>query len=699
MGTLKQRRKRRTKKVLHANSGPASIQFEPVSVDLAASSEDQLPTFDAVAYSGGKLYVKGFKHPVIVDVSGLEVNANAVILLDHDSKKRVGHPESIIPSNGQIRATGIVSADNEHSTEVVKSHRNGFRWQMSIGARIKAAYEVPAGKKVTVNGRVHDGPVIVATKSRLNEISFVGSGGDEDNVVRIAAESGADEEPQSDDSKELRGNAPSDQTEGKEMENESKKQDVAAETDGQDLIAQMRSDAAAESKRISSIRKICGGRHSDIEAQAITEGWDDSKTELYILRAERESTDNDQVQASSGPFIQSRKPAERDHAGRAIAASLCMQFGMTEESAGKHYDEKVMDDALSASYRNIGLHYLMYETLRASGRSYRPGVMDAETIRDFLRAEQELQASAPGTFSYLSTTGILSNVANKSLLDSFISVKTTVPTLFGRRSVNDFKQHSSYRLAMNGELEEVTGGGEIKHADLGEESFTNQAKTWGKMLTLTRKDMINDDLGAFESIPRLLGRKSAIKLEKEGWKLVLSNPSSFFSSGNKNNQSGATTALSIDSLTAAEQLMMDQVDEAGDPIMISARYLVTGTALATVASQLMTETRILMEARDTSSSAKKAAPASNPHAGKWTPISTPYINSQALTGSSATLWYLWGDPMEEAPFVVSYLNGRDTPTIESSDVDFNRLGMSWRAVFDFGVDAREHRAAVRSVGA
>ena len=200
--------------------------------------------------------------------------------------------------------------------------------------------------------------------------------------------------------------------------------------------------------------------------------------------------------------------------------------------------------------------------------------------------------------------------------------------------------------------------------------------------------------GAF----RLYSDEQRFKLEA-GWTVILANTGSFFGSGNLNNQSGASTALSIESLTAAEQLFMDQIDSAGDPIMLSPRYLVTGTALATVANQLMTETRSIMEQRDTTATSKKAAAASNPHAGKWTPVVSPFVNAQSLTGSSATVFYLFADPADEAAFTVSYLNGRDTPMIESSDLDFNYLGMSWRAVFDFGVDQCDPRAAVRSVGA
>lgn len=56
--------------------------------------------------------------------------------------------------------------------------------------------------------------------------------------------------------------------------------------------------------------------------------------------------------------------------------------------------------------------------------------------------------------------------------------------------------------------------GELKHATLSEGSYTNRIDTYGRMLSLTRQMMINDDLGAFLQLPRIIGRMSALKREE-----------------------------------------------------------------------------------------------------------------------------------------------------------------------------------------
>ena len=187
-------------------------------------------------------------------------------------------------------------------------------------------------------------------------------------------------------------------------------------------------------------------------------------------------------------------------------------------------------------------------------------------------------------------------------------------------------------------------------------------------------------------------QRSALAVESAVFTLLLSNPGSFFSAGNKNLLTGAGSALQISSLTSAEQLFADQVDKDGKPILLNAAILLVPTALKVTAQQLMTETRV----NETTSTAK---PANNPHAGKWEPVPSPYLNAQGIPGGSATAWYLLADPNDVAAMEIAYLRGQRSPVIESGETDFDTLGMKWRGYFDFGVAMQDYRAAVKSVGA
>ena len=75
------------------------------------------------------------------------------------------------------------------------------------------------------------------------------------------------------------------------------------------------------------------------------------------------------------------------------------------------------------------------------------------------------------------------------------------------------------------------------------------------------------------------------------------------------------------------------------------------------------------------------------------------LSDATFAGYSATAWYLFRDPGILAPMVVSFLNGVETPTVESADADFDQLGVQFRGYHDFGVDFAEWLAGVKSKGA
>ena len=157
---------------------------------VIAPSEDPAkpPTFEAKCYNGGKLILAGIKYPVVVDLKGLQVTAKSrPVLREHETKRNIGHTTDIRNDFRKLDATGVISVSNHDSKEVVEASKNGFPWQISIGAKALKVEMVPQGKSVTVNGQTFSGPVLVARQSQLKEISFVTLGSDDDTEVRLAA--------------------------------------------------------------------------------------------------------------------------------------------------------------------------------------------------------------------------------------------------------------------------------------------------------------------------------------------------------------------------------------------------------------------------------------------------------------------------------------------------------------------------------
>jgi len=263
------------------------------------------------------------------------------------------------------------------------------------------------------------------------------------------------------------------------------------------------------------------------------------------------------------------------------------------------------------------------------------------------------------------------------------------------RSHTNFQPNTVDSLALNGELQLVSRDGELKHLRMAEESRTRQVQTRGAVLSITRQDLINDDLNAFADNAQALGRKAVHSREKTLFAALNATGagSSFFTSARNNYFEGASSNLQSSSLATAVQLFRDQVGPDGLPVMVDPTILLVPTALEATAKELMSSQYLLGP-----TSAKN--PSANVWQGAFQPLVSPWLSNSTLTGASSTAWYLLGNPADLAALEIAYLNGLQTPTVEFFGMDTTPevLGVSWRVFWDYGIGLAEYRAGVKSKG-
>lgn len=679
-----------------------TLVADPVTLDAAAAvAEGDKPgprSFRARAYTGGPIRLPALDLPVVFDLSALEVGAQVPILRNHNQNMLVGHMTSHANDGRELWADGVLSAANQHAREIAAASDNGFPWSVSVGVEPMALLHLRAGQSIEVNGARHEGPLYVA-RGRLREISFVPAGADPRAFGRLAAGAGDTftcEVTEMKFGEWLKANGF--ETEDKLTEASRKVLEAAwkaslappADPPGNppanppadppsDPLVQLRRQRADEITRMHRIAEICAqydepqieigegdARQTvSLEAHAVAEGWDVARTELHALRVSRPAV----------PAIHSRSGDAP--AANVLEAAACMSLNLP--SIEDHFQAPVLEAAHSRFRGQVGLQELLLEAAWQGG--YQRRVFRSGDLRALLTA----------AFSTTSLPGILSNVANKFLLAGFMAVEQSWREIAARRNVSDFKQVTSYRLTGDLEYQELGPTGEIKHGTLGEESFTNRAKTYARMVNLTREDIVNDDMGALASVPNRLGRGSALKINRVFWTAFLDH-ASFFATGNANLKTGTASALGIDALTAAEQAFFDQVDPDGQPLAINPAIVLVPNALFVTGNTLMNSTEI----RDTTASTK--GPTQNPHAGKFKVVRSSYLNNAAIAGGSAKAWYLVADPQDLPVIEICFLDGQEMPTVETAEADFNRLGIQMRGFHDFGVAKQDHRAAVKSKG-
>ena len=682
---------------------------------LIEASNGAKPKVVGVAYSGGKMSLPGWRHPVVVDLAGMEIPESVPLLTNHENKtdSRIGLISAAVRNNA-LEITGEIVSDSRDAADIIAQGKAGADWQLSIGADVKECELVKGSREV--NGQEVEGPFYHIKKSTLREVSVVAVGADAHTNMKVNAkfnlvnQEGEAMNNKSETKSVSAVSTPNDavppekKPEPEQKPGEpankpgepEKKPDNAEQKPGQaaaeatppaiqasagDVAATAREAAQnavkAERERISAIQAICDGEFPEIEREAIAGGWTPevvTKKVLETIRAERPAA-NVNISVKTAP--------EGGELRKTIEAAMCLRVGVSADQLEKSYGAKTVEAGMAEM--DMPLKQLLIECMKLDGIPYSRG-FDNETIR--------------AAFSSVSLPGILSNVANKKLLQSYEAQPIIAMKLCSTGDLNDFKENDRFRLTDVGDLLPIAADGEIKDGGLIEESAKNQLDTYGKKFCLTRKMIINDDLGAFMKVPTAMGNRAARLIDQLFFSRLLSNPAqadgkALFSTNHKNLLSGASSVLSSDSLKKAIQLFLDQVDADGQPISVEPKYLLVPTALKHLAIELTQGATLIMSGTDNA-----VRPALNVLSDEnLQVISSPYLGNSAYEGSSQTGWYLFGDPKTVDTWEIGFLKGKRTPTVERGETDFNTLGLWFRVYFDLGVREQDHRGMVKANGA
>jgi signal peptide peptidase SppA len=403
--------------------------------------------------------------------------------------------------------------------------------------------------------------------------------------------------------------------------------------------------------------------------------------DLALLRQER----------SLGIGFVSSRPAEVDNEVLEAAVAQAIRLPNLE----KKYPERHLEMASKRFKHGIALQELLALAAERNN-GYRGSCRDVVALCRAAFGGQQYDIRADSGLSTISVNGILSNVANKSLASAFLYTEQVWRQISRIRTANDFKTMNTYRLTGSNKFEKVPAGGEIKHGDLGQLAYTNKVDTYGKMLGIDRRDIVNDDLGALAGATADLGRGAGDSLNEVFWTAWLDDSTFFPTDKSKNNyDDGATdSVLSLAGLENADTIFRQQTKPDGTPLGAVPAILLVPVGLRITALQLMNSTLLIGQGASAA-----ALGASNPWAGAFTVAASTYLSNSSFTGYSATAWYLLADPNNIPAIEVAFLNGQESPTVETAEFDFDRLGLSMRAYMDFGVSKMEYRAGVKLKGA
>lgn len=568
-------------------------------------------------------------------------NGLGTVLFNHDRDAVVGHIEKVWLEDNRGKA--LVRFDTDEQSETIfQKVQSGTLQGVSVGYAINR-YEVLEDEDTkSTNGRFN-GPAYVVTDWEPLEISIVSVPADPTvGVGRSAEEIHTSIDTQED-------NTRMDQEKNLEVQ-EVKSAPVETGLTQADLQKAMEQ----ERKRTSEITAMF--RDFDVEGadEAIVLGKSVEEAREMVM---------DQLRARNKGVSVTMGEAESDKFRAAAQDAVLMAAGIP------------VADAAPGAQELRG--YSMVEMARESLRRESGSTVNFGDNMELARAAINSTSTFPA---------IMSNLANKSVMVGFNEAETTYQVWAGKGSNRDFKEAARVALSEAGTLELVPEGGQFKQDSFGEASARTKVATYGKLFSLTRQAIINDDLGLFSKIATKYGSAAKRLVNKMVYAQLTGNvkmqDNVALFDAKHGNVAGTGEALSVKAIAKAITAMRRQKGITGEATLnITPKYLVVPPELEMTAYQIVNSTAAVDGVN---------SGVANPYKGRFIVVA-----DAELTDPDA--WYLVADATQHDTIEVTYLNGVETPRLETRQ-GFDVDGIEYKVAFDCGVSALDFRGVFKNAG-
>ncbi|MBM9946943.1 ClpP-like prohead protease/major capsid protein fusion protein [Pseudomonas aeruginosa] len=353
--------------------------------------------------------------------------------------------------------------------------------------------------------------------------------------------------------------------------------------------------------------------------------------------------------------------------GDSVRASVLARAGLEEQQSDNRYNFMSLRELARASLVDRGIGVASYSPMQMVGLAF------THTTSDF------------GT--------ILIDVANRSMLAGWDEAEETFQLWTKKGMLSDFKTVHRVGLGEFPSLRQVREGAEYKYVTVGSRSQPIALATYGEIFSITRQAIINDDMNLLTDIPRKMGMAAKATIGDLVYAILTSNPvlsdgKALFHADHKNLQTGASSAMSIESLSKAKTQMATQKTEVegGKPRTLNIRpaFVLTPVALEDKAKQIIRSASV---------------PGAESNSGIENPIRNfaEVIGEPRLDDNSATAYYLAARQGSDT-IEVAYLDGNELPYMEQQQ-GFTVDGVATKVRIDAGVAPLDFRGLQKSNGA
>ncbi|MBO9422327.1 Mu-like prophage major head subunit gpT family protein [Labrenzia sp. R4_2] len=282
---------------------------------------------------------------------------------------------------------------------------------------------------------------------------------------------------------------------------------------------------------------------------------------------------------------------------------------------------------------------------------------------------------------------IFADTANRALRAAYQVAPATLKRLARQTTHKDFRAKTKVQAADLAKLEKVNEQGEYKYSGFVEAMETYAIGTYGTILALSRKALINDDLGAFNDLSGKLGLASAefeaqflvdLLVKAAGLGPTMDDEKPVFHADH-GNLAGTGGAISKETLSAARLAMRRQKGINGRPIAIAPKFLVVPPELETQAEEVLAAIQPT-RTEDV-----------NVFGGKLDLV----VESRL---EDPNRWYVAADPATVEGLEYAYLQGSEGPQTDSR-AGFEVDGVEVKIRLDFGASFLDWRGWYMNPGA
>ena len=382
------------------------------------------------------------------------------------------------------------------------------------------------------------------------------------------------------------------------------------------------------------------------------------------------------------------------------------ELARRDAASGGHHNTRVQTVSDEAQTRMAGIEQALLHRvdprteLTDNGRQFR-GMSLLEIGRDMLEAQgintrgmdrmtlASRMLTTRGMHGTSDFAHLLGNVANRRLRNAYDENPGTYAT-WARRAPNapDFKNITVVQLSGAPELLQTNEHGEFKYGTMRDGAETYSVVTYGRIVSLTRQAIVNDDLRGFDRLVGAFGA-SARRLENRlVYAQLTSNPTmsdgtALFHADHGNLGTGAGSALGLDGLGAARAAMRQQTGLQDEPLNLVPAYLIVPSAHEQKAYQFTSSNYVPAKSSDVNEFRQGGRTALEP------------VVEPLLDATSTAHWFLAASNSQVDTVEYCYLDGAEGPVIDQ-EMGFEVDGVSVKCRLDFASKAVDWRGLYRS---